>query len=347
MVPYCISCFTDEVSKVRVAAIDSVIDVLKECEFIKIGHTDYYVFDTYIFPAFLKLLDDPDKVIQLKFIEKLPYLVNIGKMLITSVNKQEITNLAKEEQNTLEVNKEQREQSLFARLEEEVPLNQDPPFHLERIEHSESQDESIPTEPETEIEHDIDEEFKISTSKSILEESVKNNQEYMKSIMENENIISMFCTTIFFYYNNFIYTHPKFYVGWNRKRFFTDEQKIRSVLGLGYNMSLNDNDSELSEDLDQENEVEREFEVLKVKIIEVVERIIDEQDVLKNYVLMCNIEDIAEFLGENLISESLLPYVLSIPNMKDSQLTLVTLKALRVLSHYVIGVNELKYIVTC
>lgn len=61
---------------------------------------------------------------------------------------------------------------------------------------------------------------------------------------------------------------------------------------------------------------------------------------------MNNIEDIAEFLGENIISERLLPYILSFPNLKDDLLTVSTLKGLRVLSHHVVGVDELKYIIT-
>ena len=109
---------------------------------------------------------------------------------------------------------------------------------------------------------------------------------------------------------------------------------------------MNDNDSDISDDHDQDDEIEREIDFLREKILEVVDKIISEQDTMKNYVLMNNIEEIAEFLGESIISERLLPYILSFPNLKDDLLTIATLKCLRILSHNVAGNDELKYLIT-
>lgn len=111
-------------------------------------------------------------------------------------------------------------------------------------------------------------------------------------------------------------------------------------------MDLNDVDSDLSDDPEQENEIEKEIEELREKILEVVDKIISEQDTMKNFVFMNNIEEIAEFLGEKIISERLLPYILSFPNLKDDLLTIATIKGLKVLSHNVAGVDELKYLIT-
>lgn len=99
-----------------------MIETLKDAESVEIGHTDYYVFDTYLFPAFLKLLDDPEPQIHLKFIEILPFIVNIGKMLITSVNlhKQRITMLAKDELFEVEIDQTQREMALFSHLKDPI-----------------------------------------------------------------------------------------------------------------------------------------------------------------------------------------------------------------------------------
>ena len=119
IVPYWISWFNDPIIKVRLLAIEWFIEVLKDVEWIEIGHTDYYVFDTYILPAFFKLLEDSDIMINLKLIESLPLLISIGKMLITSVNshKQKIPLLSKEDQSMIETDQVDREASLFSLLQ--------------------------------------------------------------------------------------------------------------------------------------------------------------------------------------------------------------------------------------
>ena len=61
---------------------------------------------------------------------------------------------------------------------------------------------------------------------------------------------------------------------------------------------------------------------------------------------MTHIEDIAEFLGDSIVSERLLPYILSFSNLKDHTLKLATLKGLKILTHHVLGVDEIKYIIT-
>lgn len=111
-------------------------------------------------------------------------------------------------------------------------------------------------------------------------------------------------------------------------------------------MPLNDHDSDISDDPDQDNEIEKEIDLLRSKILEIIDKIITEQDTLKNYVLMTHIEDIAEFLGDSIVSERLLPYILSFSNLKDHTLKIVTLRGLRILTHHVLGVDELKYIIT-
>ena len=308
VVPYCISCFTDEEWKVRISAIDSVIEVLEDWESINIGHTDYYVFNTYLFPAFYKLLDDEEVVVRLKFIEKLPYLVNIGKMLIASVNihKQNIALFVQDDQNENEISPEERENLLFEFFNEsQVPLD--------------SADESTKHQEESFKDFDQDE----SMQNDMQERQNLNKVDYMEGLFEENNIVS-----------------------WSRKRFVTDEQKVRSVVGIGYNISLNDHESDISEDPEQEDEVNREIEELRNKILDVVERILHEHDLdIYKQVLLENLEDLAEFFGEANNTEKLLPYILSFVNHKNDMLTITTLKALRVLSHNVNGVNEIIYIV--
>lgn len=339
IVPYCIQCFNDPIIKVRVTAIDSLIEVLKDAESIEIAHTDYYVFDTYIYPAFYKLLEDPDPVIQLKFIESIPFLVNIGKMLIASVNmhRQKITMLAKQEQFEVEVDQNQREETLFSYFSgDEILTESHRQYRMVKIKmikeepsetssnFAETEDESaLKTEPITEEE----EEEVIVTTKVEAELQLKAEKE-----------IQSFAQTIL--------GESEIPIPWSRRRFATEEQKVRSIVGIGYNMELNESDYELADDPEQENDIERDLELLKEKILEVVDKVIVEQDTKKNVVLMNNIEDIADFLGENINSERLLAYILSFPNLKDDMLTIATLRGLRVFSHHVSGLDEIKYIIT-
>jgi hypothetical protein len=355
IVPYAMSCFNDPMCKVRLAAIDCVIDVLKDADSIEIGHTDYYIFDTYLFPAFLKLIDDSEKIIQLKFIEILPDLVNIGKMLITSVNmhKQKITILAKDEQFEVEIDQEQREELLFANLLMESYVEGFNSQYKMRILSTIHEDEDeaegegdnqttsetnaeTNTETNTETNAETNEESK-NLSDSDDEETIITTKREMIRQIEMDLKVTKLAQSV--------YDESVLPIAWSRKRFVTDEQS-RSVASIGYNMDLDIIDFDITDDPEQEDEIEKEIEILKEKILEVVDKIIVEQDTQKDYVLMNNIEDIAEFLGEQINSERLLPYILSFPNLKDDMLTYATLKGLRVFSHHVVGLEELKYILT-
>ena len=55
-------------------------------------------------------------------------------------------------------------------------------------------------------------------------------------------------------------------VSLGRKRFVTNEQKVRSVVGIRYNISLNYRESDMSDDPEQEDEVNCEIEELRNKI---------------------------------------------------------------------------------
>lgn len=339
IVPYAISCFNDPMCKVRLAAIDCVIDVLKEAESVEIGHTDYYIFDTYIFPTFLKLLDDGDKIIQLKFIEILPDLVNIGKMLITSVNmhKQKITILAKDEQFEVEVDQEQREELLFANLLTDYIGGSDSQYKIRKLTTIAEEDEGEgDNQTNNETNPETNEESKHLSDSEEEELIVTTKKEIIRKIEIDRKVTELAQS---------VYDEASVPIAWSRKRFVTDEQS-RSVASIGYNMDLDNIDFDITDDPEQEDEIEKEIEILKERILEVVDKIIVEQDTQKDYVLMNNIEDIAEFLGEQINSERLLAYILSFPNLKDDMLTYATLKGLRIFSHHVVGIEELKYILT-
>ena len=273
IVPYCISCFNDPIIKVRLQAIDWFIEVLKDVEWIEISHTDYYVFDTYILPAFVKLLEDPEIIINLKLIEILPILISIGKMLITSVNsnKQKIPLLSKDDQSMLETDQKDREEMLFSILNfrtdeievkdrsllEDLEEEKEPATDnsTERISKSNTE-----YSKERDNEYTDAEEETIVTSKAEIQKMKEiKASNFIQSILDEENAI----------------------ISWSRKRFLTPEQKIRSVPCIGYNMPLNDHDSEISDDPDQDNEIEKEIDLLREKILEIIDKIITEQDTQK------------------------------------------------------------------
>ena len=337
IVPYAISCFKDAMCKVKLAAINCVIEVLKDWEYIEINHTDYYVFDTYLFPAFYRLLEDHDKIIQLKFIEILPDIVNIGKMFIASVNmhKQKTSEMDNDEEFEYSTDKVKRLKDMFDEISS-VETYEEKSEKFTLIKCSEDM-EKVPEEEdkfETWAEKDKTPEFQENSEEEIIEtrktvivsqrDDKKRYTDIMESIKE-DNIPET----------------------WSRKRFCTEEQKVRSFLGLGYNIHLNDTEYNIAFDQEKEKEIEIETEGLKEKILEVVvDKIIVAQDPMKSRVLMDNIEEIAEFLGETINSERLLAYILSFPNLKDDILTMETLKGLRVFSQYVTGTDELTYILT-
>ena len=202
--------------KVRLAAIDGVIETLKDTESVELGHTDYYVFDTYIFPAFVKLLEDGDPIIQLKFIEVLPHLVNIGKMLIASVNmhKQKITMLAKDEQFEVEIDPVQREELLFSEIIDDPPKPTTKfTYEIKKIDEvsegegegdTEDQEEGKTTQenPQAEPEqnHESEEEEKIVTTKLEAMKQLKIEKEirdFAQSVLDDSSAM----------------------VSWSRKRF--------------------------------------------------------------------------------------------------------------------------------
>ena len=212
------------------------------------------MFDNYLYPAFLKLYEDGDIVVKQKFVEIIPDLINIGKMLITSVSlhKQTITMLAKQEQNAPDIDQEERELLLFENTNmvdeltsegEEVVdgMYKIEKYHMEDVEEEENN--------EAEGERDS----KIEEAKSTTDADYSH-RDLIRSILDDQSIVQ-----------------------WSRKRFTTEEQKVRSVVGMGYNISLNDNDDELSDDPENENELEREIDGLREKIYELTEKIIFEQ----------------------------------------------------------------------
>ncbi|CAI2359602.1 unnamed protein product [Moneuplotes crassus] len=334
IVPFAVSCLKDAMCKVRISAIDCIIEVLKDCEIIEIKYTDYYVFDTYLLPLFSRMLDDENQAVQLKLIEILPNLVNIGKMFIASVNmhQQKITMLANDDIFELEIGEDQREETLFSQF--------DPDDDTFENNSCEAEDQFSPLrdstvrfsqgEGEDDTNHQGDQPAEgedLDTSKLELQRQIEEDMR-MTEIAET------------------VFEETKIPEAWSRTRFVTDEQKTRSILGLAYNIHLNETEYDLAYDQDQEKNIEAEIEQLKEKILEIVDKIIVEQDPKKNCVLMSNIEEIAEFLGEQINSERLLAYILSFPNIKDDMLTISTLRGLKVFSHYLPELEELKYILT-
>lgn len=183
-------------------------------------------------------------------------------MLITSVSlhKQTITMLAKQEQNAPDIDQEERELLLFENTNmvdeltsegEEVVdgMYKIEKYHMEDVEEEENNEAEGEQSNEAEGERDS----KIEEAKSTTDADYSH-RDLIRSILDDQSIVQ-----------------------WSRKRFTTEEQKVRSVVGMGYNISLNDNDDELSDDPENENELEREIDGLREKIYELTEKIIFEQ----------------------------------------------------------------------
>ena len=195
-------------------------------------------------------------------------------MLITSVNsnKQKIPLLSKDDQSMLETDQKDREEMLFSILnfrtdeievkdrslledleEEKEPVtdNSTELISKSNTEYSKERDNEYT---------DAEEEETIVTSKAEIQKMKEiKASNFIQSILDEENAI----------------------ISWSRKRFLTPEQKIRSVPCIGYNMPLNDHDSEISDDPDQDNEIEKEIDLLREKILEIIDKIITEQDTQK------------------------------------------------------------------
>ena len=195
--------------------------------------------------------------------------------------------LANDEIYEIEIEEEQREELLFTHIHQNFDSENSGSFEMQKFDSELEDIQKFEVEGE-----DSFEEGKISTAKDpqkIEEEEeliITTKAEAQKQMEEDKNITEIAET---------VYEETKIPEAWSRTRFVTNEQKVRSILGLGYNIHLNEIEYDLIYDQEQEHEIEKEIEALKEKILEIVDKILSEQDPSKILVLMSIIEEIAEF----------------------------------------------------